>query len=123
MRCVLEPVAHIPPVAATVKATQAKLDRLLKSQEHPDAEMTWGEMASTLSQCPEVDWIRASQKFHYAPAAMEANELAHMLLFRKPLTDCVTHQPLDCGSIDAPCRTHTWTHAAPPRRAAYSALC
>jgi DEAD/DEAH box helicase domain-containing protein len=79
----LATVAGVPAVAATIQEKRAEVQRLLDARSLASAELSWSRMATALARCTELEWIRASQKFHYAPAAMEADELASMLLYRE----------------------------------------
>ncbi|MRG98178.1 DEAD/DEAH box helicase [Polyangium spumosum] len=81
----LQVAAAVPAVKTVIDQKVAELKKLEALDSHPVAEIPWSELARRLSESPEVAWMAASQKFRYAPAALDRAELANMLLFRELL--------------------------------------
>ncbi|HKO94905.1 MAG TPA: helicase-related protein, partial [Polyangiaceae bacterium] len=79
----LKAAAHVPMVAVTMREKQAELERMQAAASVPAAELPWKQMVSLLASSAELQWIQSSQKFHYAPAALEREALASMLLYRE----------------------------------------
>jgi hypothetical protein len=81
----LEPHAGVPAIATVLAQHRTALEEERARDARPSAELSWGEMAQHLAKAPELAWIRASQTFRYAPAALGEREIGSLLLYRELL--------------------------------------
>jgi hypothetical protein len=79
------PLAGVPAIANVLAQRRAELAQERERESRPSAEVTWADMARALSRAPELVWIRASQTFRYAPAALDEAEIGNLLLYRELL--------------------------------------
>lgn len=81
----LEPAASVPTIANLLASRRQELDAARAEAQRPSAELSWQQLTEFLARSPELRWIRESQSFRYAPAALGDADIGQLLLYRELL--------------------------------------